>query len=45
MEVITTLPESTQYYGEPVINMVGMYETDDIYELISLPANELQYIV
>jgi len=31
-------------YGEQVINMVGMYEMDDIFELILQHQNEHLYI-
>gem|GEM_PF-4801824 len=40
-----TLPEYILYYGDQVINMVGMYETDDICEPILQPVNELLFIV
>jgi hypothetical protein len=45
IEVIINLQDYIQYYGEQVINMVGMSDMDDISELISQLLNEHPFIL
>jgi hypothetical protein len=44
MDDIMIIQDYIPYYGEQVINMVGMYEMDDIFELTLLLPNEHLYM-
>ena len=43
-EVIMISLDYILYYGDQAINMVGMFEMDDIYEQILQQQNEHQFI-